>query len=258
MERAQWVNERRNRQLQRREDKLKQKINKPNEPVKRIFQQFDNVNGPRPSNVVPVIEDVTLEVENLVLNKDIGVQTDEFSYVFEPSPEHNRPFDEIFFYNDNDKVRFYTGLHSFQVLIKTFHLIELHVKRHSMHLNKFQEFIMVLMKLRLDVPHLDLAYRFDVSRPVVTRVISAWLVVMDVRLSPLISWSTHDAFYKTMPQCFVDSFGYKTTVIIDCFEIFIDRPTHFMAKAQTFSNYKHHNTVKVLIGISPRDDFICQ
>ena len=231
------------------------KINKPNEPVKRIFQQFDN--GPRPSDVVLDI-DVTLEVENLVLNKDIGVQTDEFSYVFEPSPEQNRPFDEIIFYNDNDKVRFYTGLHSFQVLMKTFHFIEPRVKKHSIHLNKFQEFIMELMKLRLDVPHLDLVYRFDVSRPVVTRVISAWLVIMDVRLSPLISWSTCDALHKTMPQRFVDSFGYETTVTIDCFEIFIDRPTNLMARAQTFSNYKHHNTVKVLIAISPRADFICQ
>ena len=81
---------------------------------------------------------------------------------------------------------------------------------------------------------------------------------MDVRLSRLISWSTCDALHKTMSQCFVGSFGYKTAVIIDCFEIFIDRPTNLMARAQTFSNYKHHNTVKVLIGISPRDDFICQ
>ena len=79
-----------------------------------------------------------------------------------------------------------------------------------MHLNKFQEFIMVLMKLRLNVPHLDLAYRFDVSIPLVTRVISAWLVIMDVRLSLLISWPTRDALHKTMPQCFIDSFGYKT------------------------------------------------
>ena len=180
MGRAQWVTERRNRQLQR-QNELKQKIHKPDEPVKRIFQQIDN--GPRPSDVVPDIEDVTLEVENLVLNKDIGVQTDEFSYVFDPSTKQNRPFDGSFFHNDNDKVRFYTGLHSFQVLMKTFHFIEPHVKRNSMHLSKFQEFIMMLMKLRLIVPHLDLAYLFDVSRPVVTKVISAWLVVMDVHLS---------------------------------------------------------------------------
>ena len=77
MERAQRVTKRRKRQLQLQEDKLKQKINKPDEPVKHIFQQFDY--GPRPSDVVPDTEDVTLEVENLVLNKDIGVQTVEFS-----------------------------------------------------------------------------------------------------------------------------------------------------------------------------------
>ena len=36
----------------------------------------------------------------------------------------------------------------------------------------------------------------------------------------------------------------------DCFEVFIDRPSNLMARAQTFSNYKHHGTVKVLIGIT--------
>ena len=78
VERAQRVTERRKRQLQRQEgDELRQKINKPDEPVKHIFQQFDK--RPMPSDVVPDIEDVTLEVENLVLNTDIGVKTDEFS-----------------------------------------------------------------------------------------------------------------------------------------------------------------------------------
>ena len=124
--------------------------------------------------------------------------------------------------------------------MKTFHFIELHVKRRSLHLNKFQEFIMVLMKLRPNIPHLDLAYRFYVSRPwpVVTRVVSTWHVIMDVCLSLFISWPTCDALHKTVPQCFIDLFGYKTSVIIDCFEIFIDRPTNLMARAQTFSNYE--------------------
>ena len=44
----------------------------------------------------------------------------------------------------------------------------------------------------------------------------------------------------------------KITVIIDCFEVFIDRPSDLLARAQTFSSYKHHNTIKVLIGISPQ------
>ena len=55
-----------------------------------------------------------------------------------------------------------------------------------------------------------------------------------------------------MPQCCKCSFGKRTTVIIDCFEIFIDRPSNLLARAQTFSNYKHHNTIKFLIGITPQ------
>ncbi|CAH3145832.1 unnamed protein product [Porites lobata] len=48
------------------------------------------------------------------------------------------------------------------------------------------------------------------------------------------------------------SFGNKTTVIIDCFEVFIARPSNLMARAQTYSNYKSHNTVKILVGITPQ------
>ena len=39
-------------------------------------------------------------------------------------------------------------------------------------------------------------------------------------------------------------------VILDCFEVFCERPTNLEARAATWSSYKHHNTVKVLLGIS--------
>ena len=40
--------------------------------------------------------------------------------------------------------------------------------------------------------------------------------------------------------------------MIDCFEVFIEKPTNLLARDQTFSSYKHHNTIKVLIGINPQ------
>ena len=43
----------------------------------------------------------------------------------------------------------------------------------------------------------------------------------------------------------------KTRVIIDCTEIFIEVPSAMQAQSQTWSNYKHHNTFKVLVCISP-------
>lgn len=108
------------------------------------------------------------------------------------------------------------------------------------------------MKLRLNIPFQELAYRFRVSVPTVSRIFAVWITVMDIRLSPLIVWPEREQLWKTMPMCFQYSFGKKTTVVIDCFEVFIDKPTNLLARAQTFSSYKHHNTIKVLIGISPQ------
>ena len=75
---------------------------------------------------------------------------------------------------------------------------------------------------------------------------------MDLRLQDLIIWPDRDSLQKTMPMCYQASFGKKVAVIIDCFEIFIDRPSNLSARASTWSNYKHHNTAKVLLGIAPQ------
>ena len=51
-----------------------------------------------------------------------------------------------------------------------------------------------------------------------------------------------------MPMCFRK----HCAVIIDCFEMFLRRPTDVLSRAQTYSSYKHHNTDKYLIGITPQ------
>ncbi|CAN7946346.1 unnamed protein product [Ixodes hexagonus] len=55
-----------------------------------------------------------------------------------------------------------------------------------------------------------------------------------------------------MPASFRAAFGVKVAVILDCFEVFIDRPSSLVSRALTWSQYKHHNTVKYLIGIAPQ------
>ena len=42
-------------------------------------------------------------------------------------------------------------------------------------------------------------------------------------------------------------------MIIECFEVFTERPTYLLARCQTFSSYKRHNKVKGLIGITPQE-----
>ncbi len=180
-----------------------------------------------------------------------ATQTEEFDYLFKETV--TQPFTESYFENNEDRVRFYTGLPGFDVLKVAFGFVSPYITRRSKTLSLFQEFIMVLMKLRLNViPLQDLAFRFGVSVSTVSRTFSAWMMVMDIRLSPLVRWPEREELWHTMPMCFQYAFGKKTTIIIDCFEVFIERPSNLLARSQTFSSYKHHNTVKVLIGISPQ------
>ena len=55
-----------------------------------------------------------------------------------------------------------------------------------------------------------------------------------------------------MPMSFRTYFRTKVAVIIDCFEIFIKRPFNLKAPCQTWSNYKHNNTDKYLIDVTPQ------
>ena len=59
-----------------------------------------------------------------------------------------------------------------------------------------------------------------------------------------------DMLHLTMP---VDFYNHCPTcvVIMDYFEIFIEH-SNLLARAQTYSIYKHHNTAKYLIGITPQ------
>ena len=52
-----------------------------------------------------------------------------------------------------------------------------------------------------------------------------------------------------MPACF-NSFK-NCVFIIDCAEIYIERPINLNARAQTFPSYKSYNSIKYLIRITP-------
>ena len=84
-----------------------------------------------------------------------------------------------------------------------------------------------------------------------SKLIMKWINVMYVCLQPLIIWPEREDVCATMPkEC--SQFFKRCISIIDCFEVFCERPSGLMGRAQTFSNYKHHNTVKFLISITPQ------
>jgi len=101
--------------------------------------------------------------------------------------------------------------------------------------------------LWLNVGELDLAYRVGFSQAGVSRYIHKWVDILCTRMFFLIHWPEHPELMKTMPNDFQKRFK-KCVVSIDWFEVIIERPSSLLARAQTYSNYKKHNTVKFLIG----------
>ena len=74
-------------------------------------------------------------------------------------------------FQENDaKVKFYTGLPSFTTLMAVFACVSAHVTAAPQaSLTTFQQFVMVLMKLRLYLTNQDLAYWFGVHQASVSR-----------------------------------------------------------------------------------------
>ena len=54
-----------------------------------------------------------------------------------------------------------------------------------------------------------------------------------------------------MSKTFIKTGNNKCQNILDCAEVFIERPKSLNWQAATWSNYKHHITVKFLVDISP-------
>ncbi|XP_056465381.1 uncharacterized protein LOC130404589 isoform X1 [Gadus chalcogrammus] len=110
--------------------------------------------------------------------------------------------------------------------------------------------LLVLMKVRLGLTNRDLAYRFGLPFSTVSKILRDWIPMLSSIVKPLIMWHSKDAVRANMPKCFKPKFR-NCRCIIDCTEIFIERTHNLKARAETWSNYKHQNTMKYLIGITP-------
>jgi len=78
---------------------------------------------------------------------------------------------------------------------------------------------------------------------------TTWIVLMEKELEPLNPFPSRDITSLTLPAAF--SKFQNIRCIIDCTELFIERASNLAGQSLTFSNYKHHTTVKFLVGIVP-------
>ena len=107
------------------------------------------------------------------------------------------------------------------------------------------------MRLRLGLLNEDLADRFGVSSSVCSNTFTTFIkIIAKVFGRPLVVWLPRAAIRDNLPQSFINAKLSKCRVILDCTGVFTERMKSLNNQATTWSDYKHHNTIKFLIGIA--------
>ncbi|XP_048746653.2 uncharacterized protein LOC125659141 [Ostrea edulis] len=153
----------------------------------------------------------------------------------------------------DDKVQFYTGFpdfDTFKALFETlceFGMDDMEYDQ-RMKLRLVDQFLLVMMRLRLGLLVKDLAYRFKLSSSTVSRIFSRWIIFMKQCLSSTVFLPELKHLQQRIPTCF-KNFS-DTRIVLDCTEVIIQTPSSLENKSLTYSNYKSRNTFKSLIGVS--------
>ena len=113
-----------------------------------------------------------------------------------------------------------------------------------------EQFFMTSVRLRLGLPELDLAQRFNISQSSVSRITLTWINLMYHSLKEMECFPPWHIVKKYMPEAFKAEYP-NTRIIIDATEFKVERPSSLLVQSTTFSAYKNTNTVKVLVGITP-------
>lgn len=122
-------------------------------------------------------------------------------------------------------------------------------------MSTFLEFIMTLVRLRLNLPLMLLADLFHVSTSKVSEITTTWICYLHQTLVPaLLIWPSQAQVRASLPKEFSKYFP-QTRAVIDCTEFYVDKPANKTEQYQTYSSYKSHNTYKCLVAVNPNCAF---
>ena len=107
------------------------------------------------------------------------------------------------------------------------------------------------MWLWLGLLNEDVADRFDISLTKSSFIVTTWIKLLSKLLKNLVAWFSRVAIRDNLPEAFIKTGNSKCSVILDCAEVFIERPKPLDCQAANWFYCKHHNTIKFLVHISP-------
>ena len=160
-------------------------------------------------------------------------------------------------------VQFYTGFKSYEQLLAFYEFLgpvvnhlrywgteENATRKRKLKLNPLNQLFLVLVKLRLNLRERDIAYRFGVSTSTVSKYFITWICFLYQHLSEIDWKPSPEQVRRTLPQAFREKYS-NTYATLDATEIFLETPCDLQNQSSTWSNYKHHNTGKLLVACTP-------
>ncbi len=173
--------------------------------------------------------------------------------------------------SNDESVNFYTGVPSKDTLMTIFKIIKERVTQinywrgpksanerklsarsvgRTKIIDHFDEYLLILVYIRQGLTARILSDLFRVSTSTVTRIIHTWINVLYLLMRNWLIWPSAQV-RSTVPETYPAKYA-DTRVILDCTEFFQVNPQNCRAQPKTYSQYKHHNTVKTMIDITPR------
>ena len=115
------------------------------------------------------------------------------------------------------------------------------------------EFLLVLVWLRHAFKQEVMADLFGLSsHSQVSYLVNAWVPFLASELDGLLKWPSKEEVKANLPDSFRnDPETEGVRVILDCYEVWIEKPSSLSLNAALYSDYKGHTTYKVLVGVTP-------
>ena len=117
------------------------------------------------------------------------------------------------------------------------------------HFTPKEEMFITLLKLKRGFTHQTIAYTFNVSKTLVTRIFITWIQFLYLHFKELDIFPSRDFFKENLPKVFRPFRNIRC--VIDCTEFSCESPLNYAHQGNLYSSYKHHTTLKALIAVAP-------
>ena len=117
----------------------------------------------------------------------------------------------------------------------------------------YDQFLLCLIKLRRGMTYKEMRFRFKMKSDLASKIVKTWLQFIFLTMKDMKDemFIKKNEISRPLPKHFRCNLLRNVRVVIDCTEIFVESSTNYRQQGNIFSNYKHHATIKILIGVSP-------